>query len=69
VYEIVFANRLASFLERNSLLTPNQHGFRKGRPTNSAIYEAIDFIPSSIDRKQKALCLLSDFPKAFNMVS
>lgn len=69
VFEIVFADRLVFLLEKNSLRTPNQHGFRKGRSIKSAIYEAIDFTLASFDRKQRVLDIFFEFSKALDMIN
>ena len=69
VYERAIYNQIASHLEVNSLLSPNQYGFRKGRNTEGAVVKFTDSCLKSFDSGQYCFTLLLDLSRAFDCVS
>lgn len=69
ILERVMNTRLTKYLESNSLISPSQYGFRKGKSTADAVHELTDFIVDKLDKKQKTLAIFLDLAKAFDTVS
>lgn len=67
--EIAFCSRLVSFLEKNSLLNPRQHGFTKKRSTMTAITEFICEVHEAMDKKNNAVGIFYDYSKAFDTIN
>ena len=53
IFEKFFLNSLLPFLDANNILSRFQHGFRKGRCTETAIFNLVNGILSEIDVKRK----------------
>ena len=51
IFEKVITSRLVSFFEHNNLLTDNQHGFRAGRSTETAILQFTSNVYQSLEKK------------------
>lgn len=69
IVEKVISIRILSFLERNNILTANQHGFRKGRNTSSAVQQLVNYIGERFEKKSSVLATFVDLSKAFDCVS
>lgn len=69
ILEKVVANQLTSFLERNKLFSPTQHGFRPKLSTETALQVITDKIYDNMDNKKISLLTLCDLSKAFDSVS
>jgi hypothetical protein len=69
IFEKVFYNRFISFLESNSLLSSEQHGFRRGKSTISAVCDVINHILSALDSKLEIAAMFFDLSKAFDSVN
>ena len=63
IMEHILCSHLSDHLEINNILTPHQHGFRKGFST-----ETLDDWLSSLDKRIRTDVLLIDFSKAFDSV-
>ena len=50
-------------------LHPNQHAFRRGKGTDTALGSLVDIVESSILRKQLAIGLFFDIEGAFDQVN
>ena len=61
--------RLDSYLKLNNILCTNQFGFRKNSNTSDAIIEFLDYVYSSLDKKQSTIAVYLDFSKAFDTVN
>ena len=61
-------NRLVSFLTFHKIIVDNQHGFRKGKSTNTAIINFLERVYESIDKKEIGIGLFLDLSKAFDLV-
>ena len=68
IFEKVIFERINNYLEKFSLLIPNQHGFRKGFSTESATIQFLDNIYSAIFKKKFTIGLFLDFSKAFDCI-
>ena len=60
--------RLISYLNKYNIITAKQHGFQKGKSTNSAIINLIKNVYSSMDKKEISLGIFLDLSKAFDLV-
>lgn len=69
ILEKIMHKRLTSFLSKLNILTADQHGFRKGFSTESAIYEFTKQILSSLDKKNATSGLFLDLSKAFDLIN
>ncbi|GFV07282.1 RNA-directed DNA polymerase from mobile element jockey [Trichonephila clavipes] len=60
--------RLNDFLERNNILTPEQHGFRPRLSTSYQLLRVVEYIKDAIDRNQYTAAVFLDIQKAFDRV-
>lgn len=68
IYERILYNRIIHFISRFNILNPQQHGFRKGKSTTSAIFDLLNVIYENIDDNKKTVGLFMDLSKAFDLV-
>lgn len=68
IVEKLLAKRILNFLEANDVLSPNQHGFREGRSTTSALVSILDYLYKNLDNGNKVMALFIDLSKAFDCV-
>ena len=64
----VLCSHLSKHLEINNILTPHQHGFRKGFSTETQLISVLDDWLSSLYKQTMTDVLLIDFSKAFDSV-
>uniref|UniRef100_A0A672HHM4 Reverse transcriptase domain-containing protein n=1 Tax=Salarias fasciatus TaxID=181472 RepID=A0A672HHM4_SALFA len=69
IFEKLFDNRLEKCIDKHSLLTNSQYGFRKTRSTSLAITEAMEEISNAMDNKKYAIGLFIDLKKAFDTIN
>ena len=69
VFELLLKNQLVEFLENNNILNDNQHGFRAGRSTSSAISAFVDRVVGCFERGEYCSVMFLDLSKAFDCVS
>ena len=69
LFELIIRNRVVSFLERFSILSDSQHGFRKGRSTESASAKLFEFVYNEVDKGNYVVTILFDLSKAFDSVN
>ena len=67
--EKLMCARLDSYLKSNNILCTNKFGFRKNSNTSDAIIEFLDYVYSSLDKKQSTIAVYLDFSKAFDTVN
>lgn len=67
-FEKLIAKRVMNFVERESLLTPSQHGFRSKRSTATAILSFSDIVKTYLNNNMIVLGLFIDIKKAFDTV-
>lgn len=66
--EHIIAIRINSFLDDNHILSPFQHGFRKGFSTVTQLVSVVHHIASVLDNAGQVDMLFLDFSKAFDRV-
>ena len=69
MFEKLMCARLDSYLKSNNVLCTNQFGFCNNSNTSDAIIEFLDYVYSSLDKKQSIIAVYLDFSKAFNTVN
>ena len=57
------------FLECNLIFADEQHGYRQGRSTQTALTKAYDFILNGFNNKKKISAIFCDLSKAFDTVN
>ena len=67
--EKIIKDVLTSFLDSNSIITPAQHGFRKGKSCLSNLLEFLEFVTDHVDQGRDVDIIYLDFSKAFDKVS
>ena len=61
IFEKLMCARLDSYLKLNNILCPNQFGFHKNDNTYDAIIEFLDYVYSSLDKRQSTIAVYLDF--------
>lgn len=69
ILEHIIANYIAKFLNDNGLLSPFQHGFRKGFSTVTQLTSIVHSFASVLDKSGQVDVIFLDFRKAFDLVS
>lgn len=69
ILEKIINHRLTGFLEKNTLLSNNQYGFRQKISTVDAIDSLVSYIADNLDKKFKCIGVFLDLAKAFDTVS
>ena len=69
MFEKLMCARLDSYLKSNNILCTNQFCFSKNSNTSDAIIAFLDYVYSSLDKKQSTIAVYLDFPKAFDTVN
>lgn len=67
--EHIIANEITRFLDDRAILTPMQHGFRKGLSTVTQLTTVIHSLASVVDKSGQTDVIFLDFRKAFDLVS
>jgi len=68
IFEEHLNSEIIAYLERNTLLTPRQFGFRATKGTKDALVELTEYIHSNMDQNKYTLSVFIDFAKAFDTV-
>ena len=68
IFECIMHERLISFLNYHSLLSPSQHGFLKNKSTTTAIFSFLSPLYSALDKGDHAVGLFYDLSKAFDTI-
>ena len=69
IFEKIVCSTIMSFLTRNSLITPQQHGFVKGRSCQTNILLCLEKWTSCLDNNNSVDVAYFDYAKAFDKVS
>ena len=62
-------NRINDFLDKNNIISPNQHGFRKGKNINSLFGSFCNKVNTSLNINHHILVVFIDFSKAFDTLN
>ncbi|KAK9881746.1 hypothetical protein WA026_017267 [Henosepilachna vigintioctopunctata] len=68
VLEYVFYTQVVDFLETNDLISSSQHGFRRGRSTETATIGMFNIIYEKLDEGNIVVTLFFDLSKAFDLM-
>ena len=68
VYKRVILQQLCNFIEKESLYTITQSGFRKGHSTTTNLLKIRDDIKHAMNKSKVTLAILIDFSKAFDII-
>ena len=68
ILEKLIHQQLSDFLEKGSLLSDKQHGFRKSHSTTHAIAQVTNYINKKMDARLPTVAVFIDFRKAFDCV-
>ena len=68
IIERAVYNQLVYHFECNNYLCINQHGFRKGHSTASAIFEYVQFLYDNFDCSNITSSIFVDYSKAFDTI-
>ncbi len=66
--EKIIRNALVDHLENNNILSPYQHGYRKGRSCITQLLECVEDWTSAIDEHNDVDIIYLDFKAAFDKV-
>lgn len=69
IFEKVVYSRLTLFFEENKLFSEHQHGFLKGRSTETALFEYISEVLDTIDNNEIPLGIFLDLSKAYDTIN
>ena len=61
-------SRISTYLENNSILSTNQHGFRSGKGTETALAITTECIAQTLANTNQCYLVLRDVSKAFDKV-
>ena len=66
--DTVHYDQLMDYLVAHDVICPEQHGFRRGHSTESAMLDAVQFIVSETDKGRVVSNIAADISKAFDSV-
>ena len=69
ILERIVYNQLIYYFESHGLLFGNQHGFRKGKSTSTAIMEFVQFLYEKYDKRIDSSCVYVDYSRAFETIN
>ena len=61
-------NQLTPYLDKNHVMCENQHGFRSGHSTETAMIDSLNYIISAMEKGQICILLAADTSRAFDSV-
>ena len=69
ILEKCIYRRIEEYMEKNNFLCKNQHGFRKGKGTDTAVMELLRTLFANISNGDISSVLFLDYSRAFNTVN
>lgn len=68
ILERIIRHKVMEFINSNELLSDSQHGFRKGRSTDTLMINFYDYVTERIDSNMIIDAIFFDFAKAFDTI-
>lgn len=68
IIEKIMHGRMVSFAAKYGIFQANQHGFREGRSTQTAIYNFLSNLYENVNNNKKNFGIFLDLSKAFDLV-
>ena len=68
IFEYAFLYRLMNFLDKNNILSNNQHGFRSNKSTQTAMYDFYEKVIEYIEAGECPVGIFCDLSRAFDCV-
>ena len=68
ILEKIVCIRLTEFFDVNNLISPSQYGFRKKHSTLHPLVHFLNFVSTSLDKKEHSIAIFCDLRKAFDTV-
>jgi Reverse transcriptase (RNA-dependent DNA polymerase)/Endonuclease-reverse transcriptase len=69
IIELAMYHRLIKFLEKQKILNARQHGFMRGKSTETAIASFTHSVLEALNNREEAVGIFYDFSKAFDTVN
>ena len=69
VFERAATDQLVNYLEKNNLISNNQHAYRKGHSTNTCLFEVLNYLYKLVDQKRHVAVVSLDLSKAFDTIN
>lgn len=69
LFEKLIAKRMISYIQKYTILSQNQHGFRKNYSTATAVHSVTEVIYNALNNNKFALGIFLDIKKAFDSVN
>jgi hypothetical protein len=69
IFERAMYSRLIKFIDKHSLISNCQFGFRKGKSTAEAVLRFVNYIYDSLNCKKHSLSIFIDLKKAYDTVN
>ena len=69
IFEKIIYNRMINYIDKYSILTDSQYGFRANKSTESALIDFTDFIYEGLTEKSHIGAIFMDLSKAFDVMS
>lgn len=69
IFESAYLRRLKVFLKETNILSLEQHGFREGLSTNTAISSMVNQVTAALEKKDYVATILCDLSKAFDTIN
>lgn len=68
VFELALCSRLLDFFDSQRLISETQHGYRRGRSVETAVYDFLEKIVLALEKRSIAMGLFLDLSKAFDSI-
>lgn len=68
ILEMLLKNRIVAYFEKEKLFSGNQHGYRTGKSTITAMVDMVTHILESYDKNEEVQVVCCDLSKAFDCV-